>query len=34
MNAKLIADAAYKFAQSRANANNKLKSIIEYSFIL
>ena len=34
MNAKLIADAAYKFAQSRANTDNKLKSIIEYSFIL
>ena len=34
MNAKLIADiddAAHKFAWSRTNADNKLKSIIEHS---
>ena len=34
MNAGGGADAAYKFAQSRANADSKLKSIIEHSFIL
>ena len=28
MNAKLIADATYKFAQSRANADSKLKSSV------
>ena len=37
MNTKLIADiddAAHKFAWSRTNADNKLKSIIEHSFVL